>query len=247
DFFEAVCRPLVDEAAAGRRATLIAYGATGSGKTHSARHATRKAAELMLASGPLTVSFFENAGEHCYDLLSDRQEVKLLTDGDGEVVVQGLETVTVADVADFDARLASANALRATAATERNAQSSRSHAICELRPTGAGAAGRLRFVDLAGSERLQGGAAGHSPQRLKEAREINTSLACVNECLRARLLKALRHADAPAHVPYRRAKLTMLLRECFDDEAAGAVLAETVLVGHVSPSATTANESKRTL
>ena len=83
----------------------------------------------------------------------------------------------------FDAALAEAKALRGTAARERHAESSRSHAVCDLVCANGG---RLRVVDLAGSERLRAGAAGTDDARLREARDINASLACLTECLRAR-------------------------------------------------------------
>ena len=74
--------------------------------------------------------------------------------------------------------------------------------MCQIRVNG----GRLRIVDLAGSERLRAGAASHSDDRLREAREINSSLAVLNECLRCRLaLAAGRAAHVRVCVPPRRA------------------------------------------
>ena len=133
---------------------------------------------------------------------------------------------------DFDAKTKNANKLRATAATERNSVSSRSHAVCQLK---AGS-GRLRLVDLAGSERLKAGAENYSDERLREAQEINSILSCLNECLRARL-------RGDKHVPYRRAKITLLLRDALEVDGATS----TAFVACVAPSPATATESKRTL
>jgi len=100
-------------------------------------------------------------------------------------------------------QLSAANALRATAPTAAHPDSSRSHALCSLR---LASGGLLRLVDLAGSERHEVGVA-HSKQRISEMRDINYSLSCLKECIAARRRGAVR-------VPYRRSKLTHLLKEC---------------------------------
>jgi hypothetical protein len=218
----------------------VLYGATGSGKTHCARTAQRLAArQLLEGGGPLRVRFLENAGDRCADLLAARAPVELRADSDDEIACVGLSSTECASGEAFDAALDAANALRATAATARNATSSRSHAVCELECVRTG--GRCRVVDLAGSERLRAGAEGHTEERLREAREINASLATLNECLRARLARAGGGKGA-GHVPYRRAKLTLLLKECFDGDGCA-----TAFVAALSPAPETAAETRRTL
>ena len=231
-FCETVIAPLADLASRGGTACVVFYGASGAGKTHSARAAQRFAAEQLLKSSSVDVSFLEIAGESCCDLLKDRETVKLLADAGGTIQPVGLSKNQCATIDDFDAKTKNANKLRATAATERNSVSSRSHAVCQLK---AGS-GRLRLVDLAGSERLKAGAENYSDERLREAQEINSSLSCLNECLRARL-------RGDKHVPYRRAKITLLLRDALEVDGATS----TAFVACVAPSPATATESKRTL
>ena len=231
-FCETVIAPLADLASKGGTACVVFYGASGAGKTHSARAAQRFAAERLLKSSTVDVSFLEIAGESCCDLLEDRSSVKLLADSSGTIQPVGLSKNQCTSIDDFDLRTKNANKLRATAATERNSVSSRSHAVCQLK---AGS-GRLRLVDLAGSERLKAGAENYSDERLREAQEINSSLSCLNECLRARL-------RGDKHVPYRRAKITLLLRDALEVDGATS----TAFVACVSPSPDTATESKRTL
>ena len=231
-FCMTVIAPLADLASRGGTACVVFYGASGAGKTHSARAAQRFAAEQLLKSSTVDVSFLEIAGESCCDLLKDRETVKLLADCSGTIQPVGLSKNQCASLEDFDAKTKNANKLRATAATERNSVSSRSHAVCQLK---AGS-GRLRLVDLAGSERLKAGAENYSDERLREAQEINSSLSCLNECLRARL-------RGDKHVPYRRAKITLLLRDALEVDGATS----TAFVACVSPSPATATESKRTL
>ncbi len=231
-FCDTVVAPLADLASRGGTACVVFYGASGAGKTHSARAAQRFAAEQLLKSSSVDVSFLEIAGEACCDLLKDRETVKLLADASGTIQPVGLSKNQCSSIEDFDLRTKNANKLRATAATERNSVSSRSHAVCQLK---AGR-GRLRLVDLAGSERLKAGAENYSDERLREAQEINSSLSCLNECLRARL-------RGDKHVPYRRAKITLLLRDALEVDGATS----TAFVACVSPSPATATESKRTL
>ena len=76
----------------------------------------------------------------------------------------------------------------------------------------------INLVDLAGSERR---ADQNDVERLNEAKEINASLSALNECLRIRAIPP-KKGDKPQHVPYRRSKLTMLLRPFLDDEPAAA-------------------------
>ena len=232
-FCETVIAPLADLASRGGTACVVFYGASGAGKTHSARAAQRFAAERLLKSSSVDVSFLEIAGESCCDLLKDRETVKLLADSSGTIQPVGLSKNQCASLDDFDLRTKNANKLRATAATERNSVSSRSHAVCQLKIKGGG---RLRLVDLAGSERLKAGAENYSDERLREAQEINSSLSCLNECLRARL-------RGDKHVPYRRAKITLLLRDALEVDGATS----TAFVACVAPSPATATESKRTL
>ena len=103
------------------------------GEDALARAAQRFAAERLLKSSTVDVSFLEIAGESCCDLLKDRETVKLLADASGTIQPVGLSKNQCASLDDFDAKTKNANKLRATAATERNSVSSRSHAVCQLK------------------------------------------------------------------------------------------------------------------
>ncbi len=95
--------PLVEFCCSGKggRATVFAYGQTGSGKTYTMNGIESMVSEdifSLLASneGPtlddtmVLVSFFEIYGGRIQDLLNKRQRLKVLEDGNGEVVVTGL-------------------------------------------------------------------------------------------------------------------------------------------------------------
>ena len=128
-------------------------------------------------------------------------------------------------------------AQRSTAATGVHDASSRSHLIVELRLPSSGA---ITLVDLAGGEWARDQRA-HGAERVEEAKEINSSLMTLKQCLNGRLAWERGGPDsgpepavagAPLRLPVRESKLTRLLqRSVFDPET------EAVLIATVSPGA----------
>ncbi|RLN47242.1 hypothetical protein BBJ29_004867 [Phytophthora kernoviae] len=86
--------------------------------------------------------------------------------------------------------------------------------------------GMFVLVDLAGAEYMGEGLA-RTPQERKEAREINSSLLALKECIRAQ-------SQGTDHIPYRNSKLTMLLK-CY---LAAENVASTVMITNVSSAVT---------
>ena len=191
----------------------------GAGKTHSI-HGVQQALARSLYGGPgiapasastsasthapaALVVIFEMRGRRHSDLLNERRPVKLLQGDDGVVAAAGAKVVRCGSEAELLAAFAAANALRSVAATERNAQSSRSHAVCRLELRGfassdtAGAAesggggggggggGVLTLVVLAGSERNEESIKSRGGKAAREASDINSSLAALKDCFRA--------------------------------------------------------------
>lgn len=83
----------------------------------------------------------------------------------------------------------------------------------------------IRIIDLAGSERNRDVLL-HDAARMREAKDVNWSLACLRDCVRA---SARRASGANCHVNFRGSKLTMLLRDCL--ESGGA----STWITHVAP------------
>jgi hypothetical protein len=99
---------------------------------------------------------------------------------------------------------------RATAETNCNEHSSRSHCIIivevqRFENIDSVTVGRLFLVDLAGSERLD--CSGVTGQGLKETQHINSSLSALGDVLHAL------SSRSKGVVPYRNSKLTMLLQD----------------------------------
>lgn len=144
-----------------------------------------------------------------------------------------------------------ATTFRRTESTLKNDSSSRSHAICRIRiqnpATPAAEDGVLYLIDLAGSEAARDTAT-HGAQRMKETREINTSLSVLKDCIRGKA-----EADALAatgskrkpHVPFRQSALTKVLKHVFDPAAMRTC--KTVVVGCINPCILDASPSKNTL
>jgi len=103
------------------------------------------------------------------------------------------------------------NQNRSTAATNMNAESSRSHSIFILTVTQNNTVdlsckvGKLYLVDLAGSERIA--KTGAEGQTLDEAKSINQSLTTLGKVIKSLIDKN------SSHVPYRESKLTRMLSE----------------------------------
>jgi len=234
----------------GGRATVFAYGQTGSGKTYTMQGIQNMVVEELfnllqegtrgcsLDNTKVTVAFFEIYGGFIQDLLNDRNRLKILEDGQGEIVVTGLQEHEAQDAPHLLEMVTTGNLIRTTHATEANDTSSRSHAICQIflrnKVTGK-LSGKMSLVDLAGSERGTD-TKQHNSQRRNESAEINTSLLALKECIRA--------LDKPGnnHVPYRASKLTLVLKDCFTSSQA-----RTTMIATMSPGASSADHTLNTL
>ncbi|CAD7922358.1 unnamed protein product [Amoebophrya sp. A25] len=179
----------------------------------------------------ISMSFVELYNGRLFDLLcsgdnsqsGERREIKLLEDAQNNVQVIGMTQCAVHSVHEVEQRLAGGAKVRATGENVQNDHSSRSHAILTLQLLQKGFShaseggdvrwrkyGKVTLVDLAGNER--GHDTGyHACSRAKEeARNINSSLLALKECLRS--------LSTNGHVPFRQSKLTMLLRDSFIGE-----------------------------
>ena len=239
-------------------ATIIAYGQTGSGKTYTISKMTHEAMiDLMSRAQVVTllISAFELYGERCYDLLysndegskdgkeaGEKRQLKILEDENGEVHAHGATEIQVDSVAEGQAVLERVFLTRVSCSTRMNNSSSRSHAFfifksvskssegevtCGQNGTSMSPCETIRFVDLAGNERWED-ALDHDKHRIEEMKAINYSLGNMKECFRKMATGFNSNGDA-SYMPYRRSKLTMLLKNVLERRT------KVIFIAHLAP------------
>ncbi|KAG7223455.1 hypothetical protein INR49_015559 [Caranx melampygus] len=190
------------------------------------------------------VSYMELYKEELRDLLelkTSHKDLHIREDEKGNTVVVGAKEVVVNSAEELLSVLEMGNALRCTSTTGMNEHSSRSHAILTLQliqccsnnnaSLKSVCSSKLCLVDLAGSERAR--KTGNTGIRLKESVHINTGLLALGNVIRALSDPARTRRgnnSNSAHIPYRAAKLTRLLRDSLGGTA------HTLMVACVSPS-----------
>ena len=156
---------------------------------------------LYLVYDLLSPSFSNNQGS------PKKKSLEIRHSTDSTVEVPDLVKEKVTSVSEVLHALDRGNSNRATASTNLNERSSRSHMILHVEVTsGVGEAknkGVLYLVDLAGSERVRKSEV--EGKALKEAQHINKSLSALGNVMEALDRKS-------SHVPYRDSKLTYLLQ-----------------------------------
>lgn len=216
DVFEALVLPKMRGATPAHPDTLcfLAYGHTSSGKTYSIAGSEAERGilamcveELLRREGVVEVAMLEVYLDAVHDLLAQGapREIRRRQGPQGPViVVESLTTCALASLTQWDAVAAYGMASRRTAPTERNARSSRSHAIFTIKSGGV----RLCLVDLAGSERQTV----FSPQLNKESISINKSLSRLSTVLEALSNQRVAEDGSRSYVNFRDTTLTVLLQ-----------------------------------
>ncbi|XP_036399325.1 kinesin-like protein KIFC3 isoform X2 [Megalops cyprinoides] len=237
----------------GYNVCIFAYGQTGSGKTYTMEGVpenpgiNQRALQLLFSEvsekAPdwdfhITVSMVEIYNETLRNLLGDnpseKLDIKMCPDGSGQLYVPGLTEFAVQSAEDINRVFELGHMNRATACTNLNEHSSRSHALLIITvsgfnsSTGNRTSGKLNLVDLAGSERIaKSGAEG---SRLREAQCINKSLSALGD-----VIHALRSKQA--HIPFRNSRLTYLLQDSLSGDS------KTLMMVQVSPMDSNVSES----
>lgn len=172
-----------------------------------------------------------------FDLLGDKQKLRVLEDGKQQVQVVGLTEKVVDSVDEVLKLIQHGNVTRTSGQTSANANSSRSHAVFQivLRPPGSTRVhGKFSFIDLAGNERGADTSSANRQTRMEGA-EINKSLLALKECIRAL-------GKQNAHLPFRVSKLTQVLRDSFIGEKS-----KTCMIAMISPGLNSCEHTLNTL
>ncbi|KAI4138815.1 MAG: hypothetical protein L6R39_006592 [Caloplaca ligustica] len=259
DVFEFSIRSTVDDILNGYNGTVFAYGQTGAGKSYTMMGAdiddneqkgiipriVEQMFESILQSPgnieyTVRVSYMEIYMERIRDLLVPQNDnLPIHEEKSRGVYVKGLLEIYVSSVQEVYEVMRRGGAARATAATNMNQESSRSHSIFVITitqknvETGSAKSGQLFLVDLAGSEKV--GKTGASGQTLEEAKKINKSLSALGM-----VINSLTDGKS-THIPYRDSKLTRILQESLGGNS------RTTLIINCSPSSYNDAETISTL
>ena len=230
----------------GYNVSILAYGATNSGKTYTMNSIyERVGLELIDAQSnrrswkySLTVSVCEIYMDTVVDLLNPKNiNLDIRTNPqNGHLHVPGLSRVAFSSSSQLKELITNGTKHRAVSATLSNEHSSRSHLITCIylditSPNGRQIQSRVHLVDLAGSERLAKCAT--TGQTAKETLAINKSLSALGDVVYARFNKM-------NHVPYRNSVLTSVLNESLAGDS------KTLLIVQVNPTKVRIYEHKCT-
>ncbi|KAM7491605.1 hypothetical protein LguiA_034526 [Lonicera macranthoides] len=220
--FSSEIRPLISKVFEGRKASVVAYGARGSGKTYAIQGSQEKHGLATLAfaeilakaeeiGNSVTVSLYEVFQDHVYDLLDSKHtEVQVLEDSYGKIKLKGLSRVSIKSVSEFYKLYYTASGSRKPGLKASIELPRRSHKglminllSCDEN-SNTKLVGKMNFVDLAGYEdskrnSIDGG-------NLVESTRINKSLYALQN-----VVYALNANES--RVPYRESKLTRVLQD----------------------------------
>ena len=223
--------PIIESVLEGFNGTVLAYGQTSSGKTHTMvgpsiedperqgiipRMVKTVFEKIENASEDIEftvkISMIEIYMEKIKDLLDPtKTNLKIHEDKIKGIYIQDVTEMYVGDDLEVYDIMATGNDNRAIGVTDMNKQSSRSHSIFIMTISQRNNSdfstktGKLFLVDLAGSEKV--GKTNAKGQTLDEAKNINKSLTSLGL-----VINTLTDGKS-SHIPYRDSKLTRVLQE----------------------------------
>ncbi|OWK17801.1 KIF18A, partial [Cervus elaphus hippelaphus] len=207
EVFEHTTKPILRSFLNGYNCTVLAYGATGAGKTHTMLGSAAEPGVMYLTMLDLyksmdeikeekvcstAVSYLEVYNEQIRDLLVNSGPLAVREDAQKGVVVQGLTLHQPKSSEEILQLLDSGNRNRTQHPTDTNATSSRSHAVFQiyLRQQDKTASinqnvriAKMSLIDLAGSERASATSA--KGTRFIEGTNINRSLLALGNVINA--------------------------------------------------------------
>lgn len=266
EVYEAVTKKFITSFLEGYNCAVFAYGATGSGKTHTMlgtphdpgviffttmelfRMIEAKSEEEQLE---LSISYFEIYNEMVFDLLAPTvgKQLAVREDPKRGVVVANLSVHQPKDAQHLLEMLDFGNRNRTQHPTDANSESSRSHAVFQafLKRQDFSSSqemsiqlSKMSLIDLAGSERASVAYRENRDKSVqREGSNINKSLLALGNCINA--LAQRDPKKKPPHIPYRNSKLTLLLRDSLGGNC------HTAMIAAVSPSSFSYEDTHNTL
>ncbi|XP_064620933.1 kinesin-like protein KIF22 [Lineus longissimus] len=239
DVFEGTVEQHINSVMNGQNASILAYGPTGAGKTHTILgrpedpgiipRTVKKLFDLIekekTSDSECTytthLSFLEIYNERVIDLLQKKPfDLQIREDQKHVIQVPGLAEKEISNYDQFNSVFGPASQNRTVASTKLNEYSSRSHSIMLLKIVKKiekrTYSGKLYIIDLAGSENNK--RTGNQGIRLRESGAINNSLFALGKVVDA----LTQHLP---RIPYRDSKLTRLLQDSFGGNSNAVLIA----------------------
>ena len=258
EVYENTTASLIKQVVEGYSATIMAYGATGSGKTYTMVGKGDKVGLMIRSIRDLfnfvnsqqnkvcniKISYIEVYNEVLKDLLSDKKIApEIRTDPNRGVIIQGAQCIKVNSEKEAFKLINLGNKRRTEKQTDRNQFSSRSHAILQIyleiqeqksenNINNKVTFGKLYLVDLAGSERTSSSV---KNKTFTETASINKSLLALSKCIN------LIVSQNKKFIPFRESKLTRILQEPLSGNG------RIVLIATLSPAVLNFDETMFTL
>ncbi|MCO5595992.1 hypothetical protein L7F22_050044 [Adiantum nelumboides] len=211
--------------------------------------------DLLVADALTTTRPDMYVGANIRPITPSKSSIQIRETTGGEITLAGVTEIKVSSLDQMATLLEQGSLSRATASTNMNSTSSRSHAILtialqqrrkfDVLPSNEmldnfdddRLCAKLHLVDLAGSERVK--RTGADGMRFKEGVHINKGLLALGNVISA-LGDDKKRKDG-GHVPYRDSKLTRLLQDSLGGNS------RTVMIACISPADSNAEESLNTL
>ncbi|NXK74134.1 KI18A protein, partial [Amazona guildingii] len=259
EVFEHTTKSVIDGFLNGYNCTVLAYGATGAGKTHTMLGSPEDPGVMYLTMMALynsmdemkedkicniAVSYLEVYNEQIRDLLVSSGPLAVCEDTQKGVIVQGLTLHQPKSAEEILQMLDYGNNNRTQHPTDVNASSSRSHAVFQiyLRQQDKPASinqnvriAKMTLIDLAGSERAS--VTNAKGARFREGANINRSLLALGNVINA----LADPKNKKQHIPYRNSKLTRLLKDSLGGNC------RTIMIAAISPSSMFYDDTYNTL
>jgi kinesin family protein 18/19 len=243
----------------GFNATVLAYGATGAGKTYTMLGTGKEPGIMVRSLGDLfslissmkekdfkvKLSYVEVYNENLRDLLGNGENLDLREDPTKGSVIVGLKEIEVIDSTQVFELLLKGNKNRSTESTNMNETSSRSHAVLQIlvesksstSSKGEFSSAKFILVDLAGSERAAN--TQNTGLRLIEGANINKSLLSLGNCINA--LVEISNGSTKSFIPWRDSKLTRILKDSLGGNS------RIVMIANISPGIIALEDTLNTL
>jgi len=264
EVFNAIAKPVIDDALHGVNGTIFAYGQTGSGKTFTITGGAERYVDRGLiprtisdlferirqdgqSSYKVLISYLEIYNDSGYDLLSrddaaakleDLPKVGLQEDQDGNMHLKNLSVNIAATEEDALNLLFLGDTNRVVAETPMNDASTRSHCMfiiwIESAVHGSDTVKRSKIHLVDLAGSERVSKTGVNGDLLKEAKYINVSLHFLEQVIVA---LQERTNGSSRHIPYRNSMMTSVLRDSLGGNC------KTVMVGNIAVEAPNLDES----